>query len=87
MKLETIMRKIQEADVSLAEMIPEESYDFAIDMNVNVTKIGKYQVMYYERCEEQGLSYKEATDQLGEYLRSNLTVIVEKQDKNKIEQS
>lgn len=80
MKLETVMRKIQEADVALAEMTPEESYDFAIDMNNNVYKIAKYQLMYYTRCEEQGLTYKEAQDQLGEYLRSHLTVIIDKLD-------
>ena len=83
MKLTTVMRKIQEADVFLAEMTPEESYDFAIDMNNAVTKIGKYQVKYYEMCEELGYTYEEAQEQLGEYLRKHLTVVVEKLDSEK----
>jgi hypothetical protein len=78
MKLETIMRKIQEADIGLTLVVPEESYDFAVDINNALEKMGKYSVMYYERCEEQGLTYKEATNQLGEYLRSNLDITVTK---------
>jgi hypothetical protein len=82
MKLETVMRKIQEADVDLADIVPEESYNFAIDINTSLKKMGHYSIMYYERCEEAGLTYKEATDKLGEYLRSNLTYVVKKNDKN-----
>jgi len=82
MKLETIMRKIQEADITLAEVIVEETYDFAIDMATQLEKIGKHQRLYYNRCEEEGLTYKEATDKLGEYLRSNLQVNVQNIDNN-----
>ena len=75
MKTKTIMRKIQEADIVISEIIAEESYDFAIDLNVQIEKLGKYSVKYYERMEQQGYTYKEAQDKLGEYLRSNLTII------------
>jgi len=82
MKLETVMRKIQEADVFLASMQYEPSYDFGVDMNNALKKIGHYSVIYYERCEKQGLTYEQATEKLGEYLRSNLTLVVEEYDKN-----
>jgi hypothetical protein len=75
MKLETIMRKIQEADIVISEIVAEETYDFAIDLNVQIEKLGKYSVKYYDRMEQQGYTYKEAQDKLGEYLRSNLTII------------
>ena len=75
MKLETIMRKIQEADIFISEILPEETFDFAIDLNNALEKLGKYSVMYYDRMEQQGYNYKEVQDYLGEYLRSNLTII------------
>ena len=75
MRTETIMRKIQEADITISEIVAEETYDFAIDLNVQIEKLGKYQIKYYTRMEEQGYTYKEAQEKLGEYLRSNLTII------------
>jgi hypothetical protein len=42
---------------------------------VQIEKLGKYSTKYYTRMEEQGYTYKEAQDKLGEYLRSNLTII------------
>jgi hypothetical protein len=75
MKTETLMRKIQEADIFISEIVPEETYDFAIDLNNAIEKIGKYSVKYYDRMEKDGYTYKEAQDELGKYLRSNLTII------------
>ena len=75
MKTETLMRKIQEADIFISEVTPEETYDFAIDLNNALYKLSKYSVKYYERMEDDGYSYKEAQDELGKYLRSNLTII------------
>lgn len=72
MKIETIMNKIQEADFELAFIEPLEEYAFAIDLNNAVQRIGKYSIMYYTRCEEAGLTYKEAQEKLGEHLRRNL---------------
>ena len=69
------MRKIQEADVWLAETPHEESYDFYIDISDTMEKLGKYQAKYYRRCEQEGLTIQEALEELGEYLRSNLTVV------------
>ena len=77
MKLETIMRKVQEADIVLTSIIPEETFNFAIDLNNAIEKLGKYSVRYYDRMEKDGYNYKEAQDKLGEYLRSNLTILVE----------
>jgi len=77
MRLDTIMRKIQEADVVIAGIVAEESYDFAIDLNNAITKLGKYSVMFYERMENKGITYKAAQDKLGRYLRNNLTIVVE----------
>lgn len=75
MRIETIMKHIQQNDVALAETPHEESYEFYIDIANSMEQIGKYQAKYYKRCEQIGISLKEAHDQLGEYLRSNLTVI------------
>ena len=77
MRTDTIMRKIQEADITISEIVAEETYDFAIDLNREIEKLGKYSVKYYDRMEQQGYSYKEAQDKLGEYLRSNLTIVRE----------
>ena len=77
MKLETVMRKVQEADIVLTSIIPEETFNFAIDLNNAIEKLGKYSVRYYDRMEKDGYNYKEAQDKLGEYLRSNLTILVE----------
>ena len=77
MKLETIMKHIQEADIVLTSIIPEETFNFAIDLNNAIEKLGKYSVRYYDRMEKDGYNYKEAQDKLGEYLRSNLTILVE----------
>lgn len=82
MKLETVMRKIQEADFVLATITAEETYDFAVDLNNTLKKMGHYSVMYYERCEKNGITYKEATEKLGEYLRSNLEISVEKTEQS-----
>ena len=79
MKLETIMRKVQEADIVLTSIIPEETFNFAIDLNYAIEKLGKYSVRYYDRMEKDGYNYKEAQDKLGEYLRSNLTILVEEE--------
>ena len=79
MRTDTIMRKIQEADIVIAGIIAEESYEFAIDLNNAITKLGKYSVMFYERMENKGLTYKAAQDKLGKYLRSNLTIIMEEE--------
>lgn len=75
MKLETMMRKIQEADIFISEIEPMESFDFAIDLNNALEKLGKYSVKFYEEMEKLGYNYKEAQDKLGEYLRSNLTIV------------
>ena len=80
MKINKIMRYIQEADIQLAGMQVEESYDFAIDMANNLRKISWYQRKYYEASELEGLTYKEAQDRLGEYLRGNLQKNVERID-------
>ena len=80
MKLETLMRKIQEADVVLASVIAEETFEFAIDLNNAITKLGKYSVMFYDKMEELGYNYQEAQDKLGKYLRSNLTIVVEEDE-------
>lgn len=72
MKLETVMRKLQEADLTLATIEVLEEYAFAIDLNDALKKIGHYSVMYYTRCEDAGLTYKEATDKLGAFLSKNL---------------
>ena len=77
MKLETVMRKIQEADVALAEMYPEETYEFYYDMGMYMERMGHYSKMYYDKCEKEGLTLEEAKEQLGEFLRGNLTVIRE----------
>ena len=77
MKIETVMRKIQEADMVMATIPPEETYDFAVDLSNALQKLGKYSVVYYERMEHDGYTYKQAQDELGEYLRSNLTVVRE----------
>jgi len=77
MRTDTIMRKIQEADIVISEIVAEETYDFAIDLNVQIEKLGKYSIKYYNRMEQQGYSYKEAQEKLGEYLRSNLTIVRE----------
>jgi len=79
MKLETVMRKVQEADIVLTSIIPEETFNFAIDLNNAIEKLGKYSVRYYDRMEKDGYNYKEAQDKLGEYLRSNLTILVEEE--------
>lgn len=81
MKTETIMRKIQEADIVISGITPEESYDFAVDLNNAITKLGKYSVIFYERMENKGLTYKAAQEKLGKYLRSNLTIVVEEEIK------
>ena len=78
MKLETIMQKIQENDFILAGIRPEESYEFANDLNQALKNVGHYNMMYYNRCEEAGLSYEEATEKLGEYLRAHL--VLEKEE-------
>lgn len=80
MDINKVMEEIQKADIQLAGMGVEESYDFAIDMNNNLVNIAKYQVIYYEQSEEEGLTYKEAIDRLGEYLRNNLQDNVAKID-------
>lgn len=77
MRLDTIMRKIQEADIVLSGIKAEETYEFAVDLNNAVEKMGKYSVMFYERMENKGVTYKAAQDKLGRYLRSNLTVLVD----------
>lgn len=69
MKVETIMRKIQEADLELATLTPEENYDFYIDVGLYTEKIGHYSRMYYNRCEEDGLTIEEAKEQLNKHLR------------------
>jgi hypothetical protein len=79
MRTDTIMRKIQEADIVISGIQAEESYNFAIDLNIAVEKIGKYSVMYYNRMENKGITYKAAQDKLGKYLRNNLTILVEEQ--------
>jgi len=79
MKLETVMRKVQEADIVLTSIVPEETFNFAIDLNNAIEKLGKYSVRYYDRMEKDGYNYKEAQDKLGEYLRSNLTILVEEE--------
>ena len=75
MKLSTIMDRIQQADWDLTMIVPTESYDFAIDINSALRKMGHYSCMYYDKCDAQGLTYKEATDKLGEHLRNNLGII------------
>lgn len=77
MKLETIMHKIQENDLTLVDIIPEETYEFAVDLNNALKNVGHYSVKYYEKCEELGITYKEATEKLGEYLRGHLVKIEE----------
>ena len=72
MKLTTVMAKIQLADLTLTTIEPLEEYAFAIDMSDAIAQQGKYSKMYYERCEKLGLTYKEAQDQLGDFLRTNL---------------
>jgi hypothetical protein len=79
MKIKTIMRKIQEADVVLTGIAPEESFNFAIDLNTAIEILGKFSTRYYDRMEVMGYTYKEAQDQLGEFLRSNLTILVEEE--------
>ena len=68
MLLETMMRKIQEADIVLSTVTAEESYEFAIDLNNAITKLGKYSVMFYDKMEEQGYNYQEALEKLGNFL-------------------
>ena len=80
MKTETLMRKIQEADIVIAGITVEDSYDFAVDLNNAITKLGKYSVIFYERMESKGITYKAAQEKLGRYLRSNLTIIVEEEE-------
>ena len=79
MKTETLMRKIQEADIVIAGIGVEDSYDFAVDLNNAIAKLGKYSVIFYERMENKGLTYKAAREKLGKYLRSNLTILVEEE--------
>ena len=79
MKTDTLMRKIQEADIVIAGIGVEDSYDFAIDLNMAIEKLGNYSVKYYDRMENKGLTYKEAREKLGRYLRSNLTILVEEE--------
>ena len=79
MKLTTIMKKIQEADIVLTGIVPEESFNFYIDLSQATEKHGKYAAKYYDRCEIEGYSIEEAHEQLGEYLRSNLTILVDEQ--------
>ena len=80
MSIDEIMEEVQKADIKLSGMSVEESYDFAIDMNNNLLDIAKYQLLYYEKSEKEGLTYQEATDRLGEYLRNNLQENVIKVD-------
>jgi len=68
------MDKIQEADWDLTQMKAEESYDFALDINNALRKMGHFSVLYYSKCELQGMTYKEATDSLGEHLRNGLGI-------------
>lgn len=75
MKLETIMNKIQENDFILTQLQVEESYEFAHDINQALKNLAHYSIKYYDRCEEAGLTYKEATDKLGEHLRAHLVKI------------
>ncbi len=70
------MNKISEADITLTMLKPEESFDFAIDINNALKQLGYYSTIYYNRCEAQGLSYKQATDKLGEHLRAKLGLIL-----------
>jgi len=72
MKIRTIMSKIQIADLTLTTIEPLEEYAFAIDMSDAIANQGKYSKMYYERCEKEGLTYAEAQEQLGDFLRTNL---------------
>ena len=68
MLLQTMMRKIQEADIVLSSVTAEESFEFAIDLNNAINKLGKYSVMYYDKMEELGYNYQEAIDKLGNFL-------------------
>lgn len=72
MKIRTIMAKIQIADLTLATIEPLEEYAFAIDISDAMSNIGKYSKMYYERCEQDGMTYEESVEQLGDFLRTNL---------------
>ena len=68
MLLTTMMRKIQEADIVLSSVTAEETFEFAIDLNNAINKLGKYSVMYYDKMEELGYNYQEAIDKLGNFL-------------------
>lgn len=80
MKLETVMRKIQEADFELAYIEPLQEYGFAIDLNNALQRMGRYSVMYYERCENEGISYEEAQDRLGKFLQANLGYVKKEEE-------
>lgn len=82
-KIETIMNKIQQADWNLTMLKPESSYNFAIDINAALKKLGHYSLMFYSRCENDGLSYEQATDMLGKHLRDGLGIkLVPKSETN-----
>lgn len=71
MKLTTIMDKIQEADIVMTTIEPLEEYAFGIDLSAAIEKSGKYNKLYYIRCEALGLTYKEAQTQLSEHIMDN----------------
>ena len=72
MKLETIMKRIQENDLILTGIVPETTYEFAYDLNIALKNIAHYQIKYYTRCEDAGLTYEEATEKLGDFLKAGL---------------
>lgn len=78
--MKQIMENIQKYDILLAGIIVEETYDFAIDMNTYLNELSKYQLEYYKKCEDDGLTYEEALEQLGNYLSTHLQENVEKVD-------
>ena len=82
MKTETIMKKLQDADVALATIQYVEHYDFYIDISNHTKQVGHYSAMYYDRCEQEGLTIEEAKEKLGEYLRSNFTIVVPKEQED-----